>query len=152
MTLKIILVKKETILSNQNRDFLKTSFNIETKYLKRDLLPSLPKLKPKSFFSYYQAVDEVLTSVQKTEESLRRLKNLRDRNANAATTAPTMTTSTDRTTMSDDDKIRLQLQVDVIHYVQEIESIGLARGEIEKLDELMQLVEEATKIRIGSRM
>lgn len=102
--------------------------------------------------NYYQAVDEVLTSVQKTEESLRRLKNLRDRNANSATTAPTMTTSTDRTTMSDDDKIRLQLQVDVIHYVQEIESIGLARGEIEKLDELMQLVEEATKIRIGSRM
>ncbi|XP_062715794.1 conserved oligomeric Golgi complex subunit 2 [Aedes albopictus] len=105
--------------------------------------------------NYYQAVDEVLTSVQKTEESLRRLKNLRDRNANPTTAAAatsSMSTSTDRTTMSDDDKIRLQLQVDVIHYVQEIESIGLARGEIEKLDELTQLVEEATKIRIGSRM
>lgn len=100
--------------------------------------------------NYYQAVDEVLTSVQKTEESLRRLKNLRDRNANSGPI--TTTTGTDRTTMSDDDKIRLQLQVDVIHYVQEIESIGLARGEIEKLDELTQLVEEATKIRIGSRM
>lgn len=100
-------------------------------------------------------MDEVLTSVQKTEESLRRLKNLRDRNANPTTTAAaasSMSTSTDRTTMSDDDKIRLQLQVDVIYYVQEIESIGLARGEIEKLDELTQLVEEATKIRIGSRM
>lgn len=100
-------------------------------------------------------MDEVLTSVQKTEESLRRLKNLRDRNANPTTAAAatsSMSTSTDRTTMSDDDKIRLQLQVDVIHYVQEIESIGLARGEIEKLDELTQLVEEATKIRIGSRM
>lgn len=51
--------------------------------------------------------------------------------------------------MSDDDKIRLQLQVDVIHYVQEIERSGLARGEIEKLPELIQLVEDATKIRIG---
>lgn len=62
---------------------------------------------------------------------------------------PSGNSSADRAAMSDDDKIRLQLQVDVIHYVQEIESIGLARGEIEKLDELVQLVEEATKIRIG---
>lgn len=104
--------------------------------------------------NYYQAVDEVLTSVQKTEESLRRLKNLRDRNTNPSTTTTTLTpsgsTTADRAAMSDDDKIRLQLHVDVIHYVQEIESIGLARGEIEKLDELVQLVEEATKIRIGS--
>lgn len=103
--------------------------------------------------NYYQAVDEVLTSVQKTEESLRRLKNLRDRNVNpptATTLASTGNSTADRAAISDDDKIRLQLQVDVIHYVQEIETIGLARGEIEKLDELVQLVEEATKIRIGA--
>ncbi|XP_058450646.1 conserved oligomeric Golgi complex subunit 2 [Malaya genurostris] len=96
--------------------------------------------------SYHNTVEEVLTSVQKTEESLRRLKSLRDRNS--ASTAAASSSST--TAMTDDDKIRLQLQVDVICFVQEIERIGLARGEIEKLDDLMRLVEEATKIRIGS--
>ncbi|XP_001849724.2 conserved oligomeric Golgi complex subunit 2 [Culex quinquefasciatus] len=102
--------------------------------------------------NYYQAVDEVLVSVQKTEESLRRLKNLRDRNANPTGVTPASNTnnsSSSTTSMSDDDKIRLQLQVDVIHYVQELERSGLARGEIEKLPELIQLVEDATKIRIG---
>ncbi|XP_055640039.1 conserved oligomeric Golgi complex subunit 2 [Toxorhynchites rutilus septentrionalis] len=102
---------------------------------------------------YYQAVDEVLISVQKTEESLRRLKNLRDRNANPITTATfpnSGSISTDRTSMSDDDKIRLQIQVDVIYYVQEIERLGLARGEIEKLHELVLLTEKATKIKIGN--
>ncbi|XP_053692668.1 conserved oligomeric Golgi complex subunit 2 [Sabethes cyaneus] len=98
--------------------------------------------------SYYQAVEEVLTSVQKTEESLRRLKNLRDRNSSTQTNTNSSSTTT---TMTDDDKIRLQLQVDVIHYVQEIERLGLARGEIERLPELVQMVEEATKIRIGSQ-
>ncbi|XP_058840280.1 conserved oligomeric Golgi complex subunit 2 [Topomyia yanbarensis] len=95
--------------------------------------------------SYYNAVEEVLMSVQKTEESLRRLKSLRDRNFTTAAASSNSTTA-----MTDDDKIRLQLQVDVIYYVQEIERIGLARGEIEKLNELERLVEEATKIRIGS--
>ncbi|XP_055547059.1 conserved oligomeric Golgi complex subunit 2 [Wyeomyia smithii] len=99
--------------------------------------------------SYFQAVEEALISVQKTEESLRRLKNLRDRNFTNQTN--TTSSSSTTSTMTDDDKIRLQLQVDVIYYVQEIERIGLARGEIEKLPELVQMVEEATKIRVSSQ-
>ncbi|XP_055605357.1 conserved oligomeric Golgi complex subunit 2-like [Uranotaenia lowii] len=99
--------------------------------------------------TYLQAIEEVLTSVQKTEESLRRLKNLRAQTTGTASTTSNNSSSAG-TTMTDDDKIRLQLQVDVVHFVQEIERIGLARGEIDKLDQLVQLIEEATKIRIGT--
>lgn len=87
-------------------------------------------------------MSEVLTSVQKTEESLRRLKNLREKSSNANVT------STERSGMSDDDKIRLQLQVDVIYWVAEIEKLGLKRNQIDKLPELIRLVEESTKIRM----
>jgi Domain of unknown function (DUF3510). len=53
-------------------------------------------------------VDDVLTSVQKTEESLRRLKKIRDRSA--------ATTSTEVKGVGDDDKIREQLLLDVYSY------------------------------------
>lgn len=89
---------------------------------------------------YYTAIDDVLTSVQKTEESLRRLKNLRERSNTS--------TNTERTGMSDDDKIRLQLQVDVIFWFNEIKKLGVDTKNVTKLNELSQLVEEATKIKI----
>lgn len=91
---------------------------------------------------YYSAVVDVLTSVQKTEESLRRLKNLREKSS-------LNTSASDRQGLSDDDKIRLQLQVDIIHWATEIDKIGVAIGDVEKLDELRALVEESTKIRIA---
>ncbi|XP_055677257.1 conserved oligomeric Golgi complex subunit 2 [Lutzomyia longipalpis] len=90
---------------------------------------------------FYSQVNEVLTSVQKTEESLRRLKNLREKSSNANVS------STERSGMTDDDKIRLQLQVDVIFWVSEIEKLGLKRSQIDRLPELIRLVEDSTKIR-----
>uniref|UniRef100_A0A182Q215 Conserved oligomeric Golgi complex subunit 2 n=1 Tax=Anopheles farauti TaxID=69004 RepID=A0A182Q215_9DIPT len=96
---------------------------------------------------YYQVIDEVLTSVQKTEESLRRLKNLRDR---STTVAPTASSSNDRTAPSDDDKIRLQLQADVLHFVRYVEEQGnVKRQDVEKLAELVQLVDDAIKGRVA---
>jgi conserved oligomeric Golgi complex subunit 2 len=83
--------------------------------------------------------------VQKTEESLRRLKNLRER---SATNLPAMAEQRTGAVMSDDDKIRLQLHVDVIHWQQEVEKFGLNRSAVEKLPDLVRLVEEATKIRV----
>jgi hypothetical protein len=53
-------------------------------------------------------VDDVLTSVQKTEESLRRLKKIRDRSA--------ATLSSEARGVGDDDKIRHQLLLDVYSY------------------------------------
>lgn len=53
----------------------------------------------------------------------------------------------ERLGMTDDDKIRLQLQVDVIYWTDEIEQLGLQRKQVPQLIELVNLVEESTKIR-----
>lgn len=58
---------------------------------------------------YFASVAEVLDSVQKTEESLRRLKKARDRSSNIV--------PNDRR-VEDDNKIRLQLLLDVNAFVQ----------------------------------
>ncbi|GAB0097420.1 Conserved oligomeric Golgi complex subunit 2 [Sergentomyia squamirostris] len=101
----------------------------------------LERLYSKLTEQFYTQVNEVLTSVQKTEESLRRLKNLREKSSSGSVA------STERSGMTDDDKIRLQLQVDVISWVGEIEKIGLKRNQIDKLEDLIRLVEESTRIR-----
>lgn len=93
---------------------------------------------------YYTAVDDVLVSVQKTEESLRRLKNLRERSGAPASA----NTTTGSSNMTDDDKIRLQLQVDVVYWANEIESLGVSVGIVEKLNDLINLVEGATKLKL----
>lgn len=56
----------------------------------------------------FSCVDDVLTSVQKTEESLRRLKKIRDRSA--------ATSSNEARGVGDDEKIREQLLLDVYSY------------------------------------
>lgn len=80
---------------------------------------------------------------------MRRLKNLREK---GTTITPSfLTSSTDRQIMSDDDKIRLQLQVDVIHWTTEIDKFGIIRLDVEKLVDLTNLVEDATKIKISDK-
>ena len=68
------------------------------------------------------------------EESLRRLKRGRDKQQNAnISSAPTPGAGGQENTksenkekgVSDDDKIRLQLFVDVKHYIQTIKSLGV---------------------------
>lgn len=59
-------------------------------------------------FSYLTSVTDVLTSVQKTEESLRRLKRIRDKSTGVL--------PSDTQGISDDEKIRIQLQIDVNAY------------------------------------
>lgn len=94
-----------------------------------------------NFYRYFSAVNDVLTSVQKTEESLRRLKNLRER---SGTANPGNIPSSG---MSDDDKIRLQLYVDITSWCEGIEKLGINRKSIDKLDELVQLVDGFSKIK-----
>lgn len=55
------------------------------------------------------SVTDVLTSVQITEESLRRLKQIRDKSMGSL--------SSEVQGISDNEKIRIQLQVDVQAYV-----------------------------------
>jgi hypothetical protein len=75
----------------------------------------------------------VLTSVQKTEESLRRLKDVRKRSSsNLQTLQP----------MSDDDKIRLQLQLDIIFFCKNIKKFQLDYHYITKLNSLIQMIKD----------
>lgn len=93
---------------------------------------------------YYQSVNEVLTSVQKTEESIRRLKNLREK------TQQVTTSSGEKHQMTDDDKIRLQLQMDVRHYVKSVENYQQKREEIDSLMELVSLTDDLSKMRMAN--
>lgn len=92
---------------------------------------------------YYQLVNEVLTSVQKTEESIRRLKNLRERSQQT-------TSNSEKQQTTDDDKIRLQLQIDIRHYCKCIENYRLQRDEIDSLIELVNLISDISKMRIAN--
>lgn len=64
-------------------------------------------------FSYLSFVTDVLTSVQRTEESLRRLKKIRDKSTGILPSEPQG--------ISDDEKIRIQLKVDVDGYTNMVE-------------------------------
>lgn len=82
-------------------------------------------------FRYLVAVSDVLTSVQKTEESLKRLR--KDRNA------PTSTAG-----ISDDDKIRVQLYIDVDSFVQGART--LSDELLPELQALLDAVEHARQV------
>lgn len=82
--------------------------------------------------------------MQKTEESLRRLKNLREK------TAPVSSEQQQRLQMTDDNKIRQQLQVDVVHWAQAIGQLGVQRDSVDRLSELLALVEESTRIKAAA--
>lgn len=78
----------------------------------------------------------MLTSVQKTEESLRRLRSLKGTGSQSSTG-----------TMSDDDKIRLQLRVDVSSWTNEVSKLGFMPSDVAQLLELNNIVEESIKIK-----
>uniref|UniRef100_A0A1E1WAF4 Conserved oligomeric Golgi complex subunit 2 n=1 Tax=Pectinophora gossypiella TaxID=13191 RepID=A0A1E1WAF4_PECGO len=86
--------------------------------------------------SYYKYVEDVLTSVQKTEESLRRLKQIRER---------TSQQSSESTGVTDGDKIRLQLNVDVGSYGKLAETLCLNVHTVHKFTDLNSMVTEAVK-------
>uniref|UniRef100_A0A1I8ND49 Conserved oligomeric Golgi complex subunit 2 n=2 Tax=Musca domestica TaxID=7370 RepID=A0A1I8ND49_MUSDO len=86
---------------------------------------------------YLEAVKEVLTSVQKTEESLRRLRSLKGNGQQPMPAAGG--------TMSDDDKIRLQLRVDVSSWTNELSKLGFMPTDVAQLMELNNVVEESIK-------
>jgi len=99
-------------------------------------------------------VSEVLDNVQKMEESLLRLRRVRDK-ANSATKSSAISTAGEEKiksetaerdkNVSDDDKIRLQLFVDLKHYLKTMESLGVQANEVTEVNKLESLVTEATK-------
>ncbi|KAI5617461.1 conserved oligomeric Golgi complex subunit 2 [Silurus asotus] len=84
---------------------------------------------------YFETISDVLNSVRKMEESLKRLKQARK----------TATTSTAGANSgpSDDSKIRLQLALDVEYLGEQIEKMGLQPSDITMFSALLDLVREA---------
>lgn len=88
------------------------------------------------FYRYYKYVEDVLTSVHKTEESLRRLKQIREKPS---------TQLSESAGVTDGDKIRMQLKVDTLAYEKIAASVNLDINCIEKYKELNTMVMEAVK-------
>ncbi|XP_077145232.1 conserved oligomeric Golgi complex subunit 2 [Ranitomeya variabilis] len=83
---------------------------------------------------YYETVSDVLSSVKKMEESLKRLKQARK------TAMPSNTTNGG---ISDDNKIRLQLALDVEYFANQIQNFGLSTDDFESFAALTELVQVA---------
>ncbi|XP_062429660.1 conserved oligomeric Golgi complex subunit 2 isoform X1 [Rhea pennata] len=81
---------------------------------------------------YCETVSDVLSSVKKMEESLKRLKQARK----TASPSPVGTNGG----MSDDDKIRLQLALDVEYFGDQIQKMGLQTSNIKGFSALTELV------------
>lgn len=81
-------------------------------------------------------MEDVLTSVQKTEESLRRLKQIRDMSPQQ---------NIESTGITDGDKIRLQLNVDVLAYTRLAQSLSVEVHKVQKFNELSSTITEAVK-------
>lgn len=85
-----------------------------------------------STHKYFETVSDVLNSVKKMEESLKRLKQAR----RAPATNPVSSSGG----MSDDDKIRLQLALDVEFLGEQIQKMGLQTSDIKSFPALAELV------------
>ncbi|XP_063773650.1 conserved oligomeric Golgi complex subunit 2 isoform X2 [Pseudophryne corroboree] len=83
---------------------------------------------------YYETVSDVLSSVKKMEESLKRLKQARK---------TAMSSNTTNGGISDDNKIRLQLALDVEYYTNQIQNFGLSADDIKSCAALTELVQAA---------
>lgn len=83
---------------------------------------------------YYETVSDVLSSVKKMEESLKRLKQARK---------TTMSSNTTYGGISDDNKIRLQLALDVEYFINQIQNFGLDTADLKSFDALTELVQAA---------
>ncbi|XP_022091249.1 conserved oligomeric Golgi complex subunit 2-like isoform X2 [Acanthaster planci] len=88
--------------------------------------------------SYLTISSELLSSVKKMEDSLKRLKALRKTDAAAAPT---------QQGTSDDDKIRLQLALDVRYFGDQIQSIGVSSADIQPYQEILELVTSSVSSR-----
>ncbi|XP_005226619.1 conserved oligomeric Golgi complex subunit 2 isoform X3 [Bos indicus x Bos taurus] len=89
-----------------------------------------------STHKYYETVSDVLNSVRKMEESLKRLKQARR-------TTPASPAGLSGGGMSDDDKIRRQLALDVAYLGEQIEKMGLRTKDIRSFPALAELVAAA---------
>ncbi|XP_076757318.1 conserved oligomeric Golgi complex subunit 2 isoform X1 [Xylocopa sonorina] len=114
------------------------NFRTDYKQVIPDNINYLLELALSSLTEHYLAsVTDVLTSVQKTEESLRRLKKIRDKSTGSHLS--------EVQGISDDEKIRIQLQVDVQAYAKMITEMEIPTSNVLHVKELLYAVETATR-------
>ncbi|KAM8947218.1 conserved oligomeric Golgi complex subunit 2 [Pelodytes ibericus] len=111
-------------LQNEYKDLLKQSIREEW------LTAALSECTQR----YYETVSDVLSSVKKMEESLKRLKQARK---------TTTSTNASNGGNTDDNKIRLQLAIDVDYLKKQIENMNLKTDDIKSLPALIELVQAA---------
>ncbi|XP_053315724.1 conserved oligomeric Golgi complex subunit 2 [Spea bombifrons] len=111
-------------LQSEYKNLLKQS--IREDWLKGALSGSIQR--------YYDTVSDVLSSVKKMEESLKRLKQARK---------TTTSTNTSNGGTTDDNKIRLQLALDVEYMGNQIANLGLETNDIKSFPALIELVQAA---------
>lgn len=88
------------------------------------------------FDQFCEVTGEVLTSVKKMEESLKRLKKVRGSEKNLDKMANTQG-------LSDDDKIRSQIIIDIEELEKQVELFGINKSAITSFSKLQNLSEEA---------
>uniref|UniRef100_A0A8D0GC44 Conserved oligomeric Golgi complex subunit 2 n=1 Tax=Sphenodon punctatus TaxID=8508 RepID=A0A8D0GC44_SPHPU len=118
---------------------LKPFYRLQNEY-KNVLKPSVIQQWLEGAFSestqkYFEIISDVLSSVKKMEESLKRLKQARK------TVTPNNTGSNGG--MNDDDKIRLQLALDVEYFGDQIQKMGLQPSSIKSFSAILELVQAA---------
>ncbi|CAG8507539.1 9713_t:CDS:10 [Paraglomus brasilianum] len=89
---------------------------------------------------YCNRASELLTSLKKTEEALKRLKKGKSAKATATNTLFSSFLSDD-SGMSDEDKIRLQILLDVKQFGKELMNLEIDPEQLEGYNELYKLVE-----------
>jgi hypothetical protein len=70
-------------------------------------------------FRYYELSSEILSSVRKMEDSIQRLRRVRESSKALSDMSKSMTTSA-AAAMTDDNKIRMQIQNDVNAFTSEV--------------------------------
>ncbi|XP_026676998.1 conserved oligomeric Golgi complex subunit 2-like [Diaphorina citri] len=83
---------------------------------------------------YFNSVREVITSVQRTEESLRRFKKIREKSGGDNSKSGGV---------GDEEKIKQQISLDVEHYRTVVQKTGLNINDVDSLSELVQIVERS---------
>ncbi|XP_062831794.1 conserved oligomeric Golgi complex subunit 2 [Anolis carolinensis] len=112
-------------LKNEYRDTLKPA--IIDQWLEGALSGSTQK--------YFETISDILNSVKKMEESLKRLKQARK--------TVTSNSVSPNGGMSDDNKIRLQLALDVEYFGIQMQKLGLQLNNIKSFSGLSELVQAA---------
>ena len=92
-----------------------------------------------SRFSYYDLCSEILSSVKKMEENIQRLRRVRESSKALSNMSQSMTASSSAA-LTDDNKIRMQIQNDVNAFTSELDKFHI---EIEASKKLTVLNDES---------